>query len=446
MKPSTLPSGCAIACPSLLAATDLQGQYDIADHITAIDDALLDVAHGSCRRLIVTMPPRHGKSTMVSEYFPAWYLARNAGKSVILSSYEAEFAARWGARARDVLRRQGAAFGVKLKGEKESGWSLSNGSEMHTAGVGGAITGKGADVFIIDDPVKNAEEAASETMRRKTWDWFQSVAYTRLSPRGSIITIMTRWHEDDLVGRLLKAMQDGGESYRLIEMPAIDARGAALWPDRFPLQRLDEIKRTVGAYYWSALYQQRPAPAEGGVIQRKWFRYARQEDMLAGNWRRFTTVDLATSERTMADNTVMATWAYEPSLKKLVLIDLFADRVDSPTVIRMAHTIMQRHGVEAFWVEQVAYQLSMIQHMRAAGIPVRTIKPTKDKVSRAQTANPFWEAGQVYFLAGAHWLDELEHELLSFPNAKHDDRVDAVTYGILVAFRQALLGETRQLR
>ena len=318
------PPSC-LATPALYAIWASGGRWQLAPHLGLIDSQLLDVAKGGAR-VIVCMPPRHGKSELVSRYFPAWFIGTFPERRVMLASYEADFAAGWGAKARDLLDRTGGAFGVRVRGDSSARgrWDVvGHEGGMVSVGVGGAMTGRGADALIIDDLVKNYEEAHSPTQRDRVWDWFRSVAYTRLEPGGSIVVIQTRWHEDDLVGRLL---ENEAERWQVVSLPALAeaddplgrAEGAPLWPSRFDRAALEEKRQTLGSYLWSALYQQRPSPAAGAVFRREWFRtftdagdaYRLGEVMWPkSECRRFCTVDLATSTKTSADYTVIATWA-----------------------------------------------------------------------------------------------------------------------------------------
>jgi hypothetical protein len=230
------------------------------------------VATGQIRRLIVTMPPRHGKSSTVSHYFPAWYLGTFPEKRVILTSYEADFAAGWGRKVRDVLGRQGRRFGVRLREDSAAAnrWDLHSGGGMVTAGVGGAIVGRPADLLLLDDPIKNAEQAFSPTYREKTEEWFLSTAFTRLEPGASVIVVLTRWHDDDIAGRLLRK---GG--WELLKLPALAREGdplgrqpgEALWPSRYDVAALEEIHKAVGDNWWESLYQQEPFPEGGNLFK-----------------------------------------------------------------------------------------------------------------------------------------------------------------------------------
>lgn len=240
-----------------------------APHLQLLSRKLVDMVAGRSKRLIVTMPPRHGKSEIVSKWTPAWFLENWPWKRVILASYEADFAASWGRKVRGVLIEHSDELTVKLDMQTAaaSHWLTHMGGGMSTAGVGGPITGKGADLLVIDDAIKNSQEANSYTIREKLWEWWQTTARTRLEPGGGIVVMFTRWHEDDLVGRLIDQMKIGGESWEVINFPAIAEEhdvlgrkpGDALWPMRYPIEELLKIKASLGIKAWNALYQQTPS-------------------------------------------------------------------------------------------------------------------------------------------------------------------------------------------
>jgi predicted phage terminase large subunit-like protein len=260
----------------------------MARHLEMLNRKLVDVAEGRSRRLIVTMPPRHGKSSIISQYFPAWYLGRYPDRRVILTSYEADFAAGWGRKVRDVLAECGAEyFGVRVRSDSSAAnrWDLEgHAGGMVTAGVGGPITGRGADIFLCDDPIKNAEEAASEAIRERNKDWWRSTAYTRLEPGGSVVVVSTRWHADDLAGWLIAGGDDnddgGASAWDVLNLPALAedddplgrAPGEALWPERYDRAALDEIRRSanVGEYFFAAMFQGSPVPRTGGMFSAAW--------------------------------------------------------------------------------------------------------------------------------------------------------------------------------
>lgn len=413
------------------------------DHLCKLDDLLLASDAGVEPRVLISMPPRHGKSWLCSRYFPAWFIGRNPDKRVILTSYEAGYAAEWGDATREVLKRQGHLFGVKIRDDRAArdNWQVE-GHEggMVTAGAGGPITGRGADLLIIDDPFKNAEEAMSETIRKKVWDWFVSTAYTRLEPNGRVLIIQTRWHESDLIGR---ALQMEAENWKYVNLPALDpVTGAALWPERYSVAALNKIKKADGTgYWWSAMYQGSPSPMGGGMFKRQWFRYAEKNGSptlfkMGDKWcnvmdaHRFCTVDLAVSTKTSADYTVITTGA---SFKNgdLLILNVRRERMESPDLIPAIEQEINAWGCGEAHIESMGFQVSLIQEARRRGLPVRELRADKDKQTRAGPLAALFAGGKVYFAPG-DWISEAERELLSFPAGAHDDIVDSMAYSARV--------------
>ncbi len=441
------------------------------------------------------MPPRHGKSNLVSEWFPVWYLGLWSDDRVILASYEADFASTWGRKVRDHVNEFGPThFGISVSEDSfaKDRWDLVNAAGgMMTAGAGGPITGKGADLFIIDDPVKNDEQALSETFRKHQWDWMLSTALSRIEPNGVMVVIMTHWHGDDLGGRIergdLEHDPDHKEPWTILKMPALAIEnepawplgigrkvGEPLWPERWPESELQRMRsertdiHTGGAYWWSALYQQDPQPDQGNIIKREWFRYYTVEERdevdrrgrpvlppkgetdipQADNFllhqaegeplelqcdlsTRFATIDLAVSTKDSADYTVIAIWSMLLG-KYLVLLDLWRERWTGPQQIDAMHRAKEQFDLDFVAVETVGYQLAAVQHARRSGLTVRELKAgKKDKVARALSLSAKMEKQEVYFNGHAPYLATLESELLGFPNAPHDDITDALTYGAI---------------
>lgn len=400
---------------------------------------------------------------MVSRYFPAWYIGTFPGKRIILASYEADFAATWGRKSRDLLEEHGPSlFGVTVSkaSSAASRWDIE-GHEggMATAGVRGPITGKGANIAIIDDPVKNDQEAMSQTYRDAAWDWYRATFSTRIQEDGAIILVMTRWHEDDLAGRLLRAQEEGGDKWEVVNLPALAEDddmlgrqpGEPLCPQLFTKETLEKTKVRLGSFWWNALYQQRPAPAEGNKFKRSWFRYFEIVDdhvvlyipdaepkryALKDCWC-FQTCDPAGSEKASADYFVLGTWLVTPA-KDLLLRDVLRERLEGPDQPRLF-----RQGYDRWiprpklqGVESKGLGLTLFQTLRRSGLPVIELKAETDKVIRALPIMARMEAGTVYFLKNASWLGEYESELLYFPNGQHDDQVDMTSYaGIVIAGR-----------
>lgn len=446
-----LKTAAARSSPAGLAAVASRGAWKLAPHLRLLNDHLLAVEAGECRRLAIFMPPRHGKSELTSRYFPSWFLGRNPGKRLLLASYEHDFASQWGRKIRDLVEDKGPAyFGVNVRQDSRAAdrWEIKDhAGGMQCAGIGGPLTGKGAHVLLIDDPVKDAQEANSETIRDRNWDWYRSAAYTRLEPGGAIILIQTRWHEDDLAGRTLNHAKETGERWTILNLPALAEpgdllgrdEGAALWPERYDREALLGIKRDVGSYFWSALYQQRPQPAEGGTFKRSWFRYWQPDGelyLLTGrpvakkHCRRFGTVDLAYKEKQEADYTVIAAWAVTPK-QELILLDVHRERMEGPKLVPAIKRMVERFDLSYVGIEEVAAQALVIQQARKDKLTVKALRADTDKVSRAIPASVRCEAGQVYFPESAPWLDAFEAELLGFPKATHDDQVDVLAYAAI---------------
>ena len=443
-----------------------QKAYKYPAHLRALELAVLKLYMGYYRFLIVEMPPRHGKSEYVSKYLPAWWLGQRPQDRVMLASYEATFADKWGMRTRDLTAEYGPTiFGTRLREDVSArdAWETSSGGGMVTAGVGGPMTGKGANLLIIDDPIKNAEDALSKTMRDKVWDWWRSTAYTRLEPNAKAIVVMTRWHQDDLVGRLLAHAGSGdedAEQWERLKLPAIAgtadpigrAPGEALWPERYPLSRLKQIRNATGGYWWSALYQQDPTPEGGTPYQRQWARQYKQTEasyilmtpLGPVIWPKqrcivFSIMDLAVSLKERADFTVLSTWALTPH-RDLILLDVDRRKLEAPDQTGMMHKARRRWQTRYIGVESTAYQLSLVQYAKREGIPVKPIKAEGDKYSRAITGGAVMESGRLYWPQWAPWLAEFEAEVYNFPTAEHDDQTDTVSYAAIVASKSAAQG------
>jgi predicted phage terminase large subunit-like protein len=437
---------------------------------------------GAKRNLLITKPPRHGKSELSSWWTPTWYLTNFPERKVILTTYEAEFAAQWGRKVRNSLVELEPILDFKLSADVTAAdrWEIEKrGGGMMTAGVGGAIVGKGAHLLICDDPIKNSEEALSEVYRKKTVDWWKTTFLTRREPGGVVILMHQRWHEDDLAGQICREQAERYGPYathghlwewEIVNFPAICTEedlvgdtdtdiigrrvGEALWPERYDIGELMRLKANVGSYNFSALYQQKPVPAEGGEFKTAWFRrrYRWNEDhsiQLGG--RRieiselhvFQTVDLATSLQTWADYTVISTWG-EIQIGHntyLFLLDVVRGKFDSPQTKQEIESAVKEWDPDFVGVESKAFQLSAVQDLRALGLPIREIKSDKDKISRARAVTPYCEAGFYVFPEEAPWLTDCERELFGFPFAKHDDFVDTISSTMeFIAFGEIGIG------
>lgn len=462
MPKGSLPSGKDLArlSPGFYAEYASGGWWQAPPHLRVLDQALLRVTspHARVKRLLVMMPPRHGKSELCSHYLPVWFLLKYPEKRVILTSYGDQFAATWGRKTRDTMEVFGPEFGLEVNDASSAAnrWDLrGHRGGLSTAGVGSGITGKGAHLLIVDDPVKDAAEAASETYRDAAWDWWRATARTRVEPGGAVVVIQTRWHEDDLAGCILEAAEaEGAEPWEVLSLPAlaeeheeiagmVRAPGDALWPERYDEEALRQTRQALGAYHFSALFQQRPSPEGGETFQREHFRYF-ADDQLAGAWMWkddngtpyryskdacsvFHTVDLAMSTKETADWTVIATWALVPHTNTLLLLNVDRRRMQGPDIVPALQAAYRRYG-GVLHVESAGFGIGIIQEATRTGLPIRELKADVDKLTRSRIAQANVANGLVRFLWGASWLQELEAELLAFPNGRHDDQVDVLSY------------------
>lgn len=410
-------------------------------------------------KLIVNVPPQHGKSTLISEHTPGWFMTRYPDKRVAVVSYEAEFAKSWGRKARAHVKEH-PELGITV--DPESGaadaWDVAgHRGGMVTSGIGGALTGKGLDLLIIDDPVKNSEEARSKTARDNAWDWYQSVASTRMQRGGVIIVLMTRWNEDDLGGRLLQQNRSDWFHINLTALAEDDdplgrEPGEALCPERFTTEELEARRASMSTYWWMALYQGRPS-TEGNGIYRAPFRYW-SFGALHGETRpthvvllppaeggqppeyhdrkgliRFQTVDLAITKKDTSDYSVVSTWDVTRS-RELILVDRIRIRMDGSEHRHVVIDAFRKFKPRWVAVEESVHGMALIQELKKLGMPVRPLKADTDKIARSIPAGDYCASGKVFFPKDAPWLAEWESELLGFPNGAHDDQVDTLAYAV----------------
>ena len=405
------------------------------------------VERGEIRRLMVFMPPRTGKTELLMRWL-AWCVGRHPDQPMLYTSYGADLAWDKSAEIRNVVASEEYAevFGrlstvdvpVELARDTRSvqRWRVAgHKGGLQAQGVGGPLTGKGGVRIVVDDPVKNREEADSATYRERTWNWYTSTLRTRLEPRGAIVLVMTRWHEDDLAGRLLRRAQETAQAdqWEVVSLPAIAKKedplgrqpGEALDPQRYDVAALKAIQASIGSRDWVALYDQEPRPDDGNVFKRSWFRYAERLPVVK---KLVVAWDTAFESKQRSDYSA-AVLVAQGGDGNYYLMPLIHERLEFPELVRAATEQVARWPDATHIVEARASGKSLRQQMRAAGIPLIDVEPEGDKVARANTTTKYFEAGMVYFVK-APGLDALEHELLSFPNGAHDDLVDVVVYGL----------------
>ncbi len=403
--------------------------YEPAPHHHLIAEKLEAVERGEIDRLMVFMPPRHGKSELASRRFPARYLGLHPTRQIIAASYNSDLATDFGRDVRNIVAspEYGEIFrdvGLRPDSKAADRMNTNHGGVYIAAGVGTATTGRGAHLGIIDDPFKDRADADSETQREKVWNWYRSTFFTRLMPGGAVVVIQTRWHEDDLAGRLLDQdgrVEEGGE-WHVLELPAIDQQGKALWPEWYGVEALERIKRTVGPREWSALYMQRPQPDEGTFFRREWFQEWDQLPQL----KYYGTSDYAVTDDG-GDYTVHRVWGVDAT-GVLYRVDGWRGQTTSDVWIEQKLDLIQRWKPLAWFGEggviQKAVEPMLRRRMRERKIFCRLewLSSIHDKPTRARGFQSRAAMGMVRFEPGADLS-----EFLTFPAGKHDDDVDTAS-------------------
>lgn len=427
--------------------------YDPNWHHEVIAEKLMAVERGEIKRLMIFMPPRHGKSRLASIDFPAWYLGRHPDGQIITSSYSSDLAKDFGENTRDLVSsfEYGQIFPdtlLKQDSKSKDKWKVEERAEKGkkarqgyyiSVGVGGPITGRGAKIALIDDPFKNREEAESQTIRDKVHNWYTSTMYTRLEKGGAIILIMTRWHNDDLAGRLIEEMENGGEQWEIVEFPAVAEKneeyrkeGEALWPDKYPLEDLQRIKGAVGVRDWASLYQQKPIITENQEFKEETFRYFEESDIVEKNFSYTIAVDPAISKADTADRTGITVVGKEVGKPEWYVLEAMGHRLDPLELIDTVFSLYneyRKRGPVKVGIETVAYQKSLIYYMkeemkqREDYIHIQELKNSNKKEERIRGLIPLFNTG-VIFLRRNYAL--LHEELLTFPSGRHDDVLDSL--------------------
>ena len=429
--------------PQSIANSIYRDKWQSPAHINYIERKLLDIFQHGNQKLIINLPPRHGKSEFITKIFPFWWLLNRPNNRIIISAYNSHLAELFGRELLGMFKNHAGRYGIELsQSQKSKSEFVTNRNGSVTAvGVGGSLTGKGADLIIVDDPIKNDAEANSATSRDKIYEWFKATLLTRLEPNGSVILVMTRWHEDDLAGRLLKS-----NKWDRIILPAIAEKndilgrkiGEPLWAERYNLAKLQDIKEDIGNYWFSGLYQQSPSPSDGGLFKRSCFKYFELENQIAINndftiyledINTFFACDLAISSSEKADYTVVLIFALDNN-KNILIIDVYREKIIPSKHVDIILELYQKHRPSLVGIETVQYQSSLFHTLNDKGLPVVKLVPKKDKVTRALPLAAKLESGKVYFNRSITCISDMENELLNFPNGKHDDIVDTLSYAV----------------
>ncbi len=410
-----------------------------------------EVANGTCKRLIINMPPRHTKSEFASYLLPAWFLGKFPNKKVIQTSNTAELAVGFGRKVRNLVDGETYAKvfpNVSLRHDSKAAgrWSTNANGEYFAIGVGGTVTGKGADLLIIDDPHSEQEAALAAQdpgIYDKVYEWYSSGPRQRLQPGGSIVIVMTRWGKRDLTGQVLKASaQRGGDEWEVIEFPAILPSGKPLWPEFWSFKELSALKEELPNPKWQAQYQQDPTSESSAIVKREWWQVWEHDspppvDMIIQSW------DTAFEKNNRADYSACTTWGvfHNPDdtgreQANLILLNAFRDRLEFPELKKRVLEQYKEWSPDGLIIEKKASGAPLIYELRAMGIPVQEFTPTKgnDKITRLNAVSDLFASHRIW-VPNTNWAEEVVEEVASFPSGEHDDYVDSVSLA-LMRFRQ----------
>jgi predicted phage terminase large subunit-like protein len=418
-------------------------------HHKRMADAFERVANGTCKRLIINMPPRHTKSEFASYLLPAWFLGKFPHKKVIQASNTGELAVGFGRKVRnlvdsDVYNSIFPNLALQADSKAAGRWNTSKGGDYFAIGVGGTVTGKGADVLIIDDPHSEQEAAMAASnpdIYDKVFEWYTSGPRQRLQPGGAIVVVMTRWAQRDLTGQVLKsAAQRSGEEWEVIEFPAILPSGRPLWPQFWSLEELEALREELPNAKWQAQYQQNPVGNESAIVKRDWWKWWEKDDpprcdYILQSW------DTAFEKTQRADYSAGTTWGIfdceeDNFAPNIILLNTYKKRVEFPELKRDVMREYTEYEPDSLIVEKKASGAPLIYDLRAMGIPVQEYTPSKgqDKIARLNSVSDIIASGKVW-VPRTRWAEELVDEIAAFPSGEHDDLVDATTLA-LMRFRQ----------
>jgi len=409
------------------------------------------VASGETKRLIINMPPRHTKSEFASYLLPSWFLGKYPDKKIIQTSHTAELAVGFGRKVRNLVdsdRYKDIFPQVALQADSKAAgrWATNYAGEYFAIGVGGAVTGKGADLLIIDDPHSEQEAALAEVnpeIYDKVYEWYTSGPRQRLQPGGAIVIVMTRWSKRDLTGQVIKAAaQRGGDEWEVIEFPAILPSGNPLWPEFWSLDELSALKEELPNSKWQAQYQQNPTSEQSAIVKREWWQLWEKDDpppvdMIIQAW------DTAFEKNNRADYSACTTWGvfYHPdntgeTQANLILLNAFRDRLEFPELKKRVLEQYKEWSPDGLIIEKKASGAPLIYELRAMGVPVQEFTPTKgnDKITRLNAVSDLFASSRIW-VPNTNWAEEVVEEVASFPNGEHDDYVDSVSLA-LMRFRQ----------
>ena len=413
------------------------------DHHKKIADQFNRLARGDINRLIINMPPRHTKSEFASFLLPAWMIGKNPKLKIIQTTHTAELAVRFGRKAKTLIDSEDyqKIFQTRLREDSQAAgrWETEQGGEYFAAGVGGAITGRGADLLIIDDPHSEQDAMNPEALER-AYEWYTSGPRQRLQPGGKIVVVMTRWSVKDLTAQLIKSSAEAkADKWELIEFPAILPTNQAVWPEYWKLSELESVKASLSVQKWNAQWMQNPTAEEGSIIKREWWRVW-DKPYIPDLEHIIQSYDTAFLKKESADYSAITTWGVfrlnEDSEPNLILLDAYKERLEFPELKRKALEQYTYWNPETVIIEAKASGLPLTYELRKMGIPVVNFTPSKgnDKHARVNAVAPLFESGQIW-APDQKFAEEVVEECAAFPYGDNDDLVDSMTQAVM-RFRQ----------
>jgi len=413
-------------------------------HHKIIAKKINDMAEGKLKRLIVNMPPRHTKSEFASSLLPAWMIGRNPKLKIIMTTHTGELAVRFGRKAKHLIDSEEYQrfFKTRLQEDSKAAgrWETAQGGEYFAAGVGGAITGRGADLLIIDDP-HSEQDALNLSALEKAYEWYTSGPRQRLQPGGKIICVMTRWNVKDLTGMLMQAQKEAkADQWELVEFPAIMPSGKPVWPEYWELDELETVKASLSLGKWNAQWMQNPTSEEGAIIKREWWKKW-DKDRMPKLEHIIQSYDTAFMKKETADYSAITTWGIfredEDKPPNLILVDATKGRYEFPELRRKALESYKYWEPETVLIEAKASGLPLTYELRNMGIPVVNYTPSKgnDKHTRVNSVAPLFESGIIWAPTHKEFAQEVIEECAAFPYGDHDDLVDSMTQAVM-RFRQ----------
>ncbi len=431
-------------------AGSVWSEFMCGSHHKKMAEAFERVASGDCKRLMINMPPRFGKSQLTSWLLPSWIVGRQPDKKIIMASHTGELSLRFGRMVRNLIDSEEYQeifpdVSLNLDSKAAGRFDISGGGEYFSVGVGGAVTGRGADLLIIDDPHSEQQgQSADPKIFESTYDWYLSGPRQRLQPGGAIIIVMTRWGKKDLCGSILKdaATRDNSDEWEVIELPAILPSGRSLWEEYWKIEELEKIKATLPISHWEAQYQQNPVSEESAIVKREWWKEWEDKnppkcEFIIQSW------DTAFLKTQRSDYSACTTWGVfymendsGYSQPQVILLDAFQERLEFPELKQRAYYEYQQWSPDALIVEAKAAGSPLIFELRAMGIPVQDYTPSRgnDKIARVNAVADLFASGSVWY-PKKRWAEEVVEQFASFPVGDHDDLVDSSTQALL-RFRQ----------